>query len=68
MKITKKSQLTGKQHTMDLDVTPEQITTYNEGVELIQNIFPDLDADEREFLMTGITNTEWNSAFGTDED
>lgn len=31
--------------------------------ELIQNAFPMLSADEREFIMTGITPEEWNRAF-----
>ena len=30
-----------------------------EGCELIQNAMPNLSADEREFLMTGITPEEW---------
>jgi len=29
------------------------------GGELIQNAMPNLSADEREFLMTGITPEEW---------
>lgn len=31
---------------------------------LIQNAFPTLSPDEREFLITGITATEWNDIFG----
>lgn len=31
--------------------------------ELIQNALPDLDAEYREFLMTGITPEEWNKMF-----
>ena len=30
---------------------------------LIQDAFPDLDADQREFLMTGITPAEWAEMF-----
>ena len=30
----------------------------------VQNVFPDLSADDREFLMTGITPAEWDAAFG----
>jgi hypothetical protein len=29
--------------------------------ELIQNAFPMLNADQREFIMTGITPKEWDS-------
>jgi hypothetical protein len=35
---------------------------------LIQNAFPMLDADKREFLMTGITAEEWTELFADDED
>jgi hypothetical protein len=31
---------------------------------LIQNVFPDLNTDQREFLMTGSTPEEWNAVFG----
>jgi hypothetical protein len=30
---------------------------------LIQEAMPNLSADDREFIMTGITPEEWNSAF-----
>jgi len=48
---------------MDLDVTPTQIQCWQEG-ELVQNVFPHLNPDEREFLMTGITPEEWATTFG----
>jgi hypothetical protein len=67
MKITKTSILSGKEHTMDLPVTQEQIDTYNKGA-LVQRAFPHLSAEEREFLLTGITPAEWNKAFPPDED
>lgn len=31
---------------------------------LIQNAFPTLNPDEREFLITGTTTTEWDDLFG----
>lgn len=70
MKITKISQLSGNESTMDINVTQyEMIRIENRfhTKELIQNIVPNLSMDEREFLMTGITNAEWNSTFGSDE-
>jgi hypothetical protein len=62
MKITKKSSISGVIHSMDLDITPEQLQRWNTG-EKIQNVFPRLTADEREFLMTGITPEEWAETF-----
>jgi hypothetical protein len=62
MLITNKSRLSGKVHTMDLNVTEEQIKRFEDG-ELVQVVFPHLTADEREFILTGITAEEWKAAF-----
>jgi len=62
MNITRTSRLTGKTCVMDLNITKAQLDAWVDGM-LIQNAFPQLDADEREFLMTGITPAEWNEAF-----
>jgi len=67
MLITKKSAFTGIEHTMDLPITQEQLEAYTSGNGLIQNIFPDLTPDQREFLMTGVTSEEWDEFFGKDE-
>ena len=66
MKITKKSTLTGNVSSMELDITIDQIAQW-QGGKLIQNVFPNLTPSEREFLMNGITETEWNEAFGEAE-
>jgi len=67
MNITKISSLTGNEHTLSINITQEELfrieNRYN-SKELIQNIVPNLTMDEREFLMTGITNEEWIRAFG----
>ena len=60
MKISRASMLTGKVTTMDLDITTEQLERWING-ELIQDVFPHLTLDEREFLKTGITYLEWDS-------
>jgi len=59
MKIHRTSTLTGKPHTKDIPVTQEQLDRWRDG-ELIQNAMPNLNADDREFLMTGITPEEWD--------
>ena len=53
---------------MDLDVTQEQLDRYAEGRELLQNVFPNLRPDEREFIKSGITPEEWNDMFKYDEE
>ncbi len=58
MLIERKSMLSGNVNVMDIDVTSEQITSWENGL-LIQTAMPDLSPDEREFIMTGITPKEW---------
>lgn len=62
MIITRTSTLSGHTSSMDIDVTLEQVASWEQG-ELVQNAMPDLSADEREFIMTGITPTEWDEMF-----
>ena len=64
LKISKTSKFTGKSNTMELDVTMSQLQRYENGEDLVQNIFPDLSSDEREFLITGATPQEWKEMFG----
>lgn len=66
MKVTRKSTLSGNYHTMELDITPDQLSRYENGTELVQNIFPELSPSEREFLISGITPIEWDTVFGTE--
>jgi len=63
MLIKKKSPFTGKVNEREIDVSQRQLNSWNSGT-LIQNAMPNLSADDREFLMTGITPEEWDNAFG----
>lgn len=65
MIVTRTSQLSGKTHTREIDVEPGLLVRWVEGRDrrLIQDAFPHLDADDREFIMTGITPEEWDEAF-----
>jgi len=67
MRISRKSIMTGRVNEMDLAITHRQIDRWQSG-ELIQNVMPNLDDDEREFLMTGIIPEEWNQCFGGNDD
>lgn len=58
MLITRTSMLTGKVHTLDIPVTIEQLDKWERG-ELIQRAMPNLSDDDREFIMSGITQDEW---------
>jgi len=66
MIISKKSTLTGVINAMDLDISEEQYLRYEARCEAVQNIFFNLNAEQREFLITGTTSEEWNAAFGTE--
>lgn len=67
MEITRNSHATGKVHTIDLPITQEQIDKYNSGA-LVQDAFPHLTADQREFIISGTTAEEWDNLFkGLDE-
>ena len=64
MIITNKSQVSGKIRSMDLPVTEEQMTRFSSGRFPLQDCFPNLSADEREFIKSGITAEEWEEVFG----
>jgi hypothetical protein len=59
MLITRINPITGKNVSIDLPVTQRQLARWEEG-ELIQNVFPNLTSDQREFLLTGCTASEWD--------
>jgi len=63
MLITKKSMFTGKTHTLDLPVTEAQFTARKAGA-LVQEAFPNLTISQREFLLTGTTQEEWDELYG----
>jgi hypothetical protein len=62
MLITRKSFLTGVERTRDLPITQLQIDAWENGM-LVQEAFPNLSADDREFIMTGVISDEWDNAF-----
>ena len=64
MSITKRSMFTNKEHTREINVSQVQIDSWQGGM-LIQEAMPHLSADDREFLMTGVTPEEWTDAFGS---
>jgi hypothetical protein len=67
MTITRTSPITGISRTKEIDVTIEQVLAWEEG-ELIQNAMPQLSADDREFIKTGITSEEWDQLFGGEDE
>ena len=63
MLITRTSQATGITRTMDLPVNEQQMIIYATTSALVQDVFPQLDDNQREFIMTGITAEEWDEIY-----
>jgi hypothetical protein len=69
MKISRISPLTHQDNTMDLDVTDAQLAELASWPRRkIQDIFPNLAPDEREFLLTGYTQEDWDKMFPEGDD
>jgi hypothetical protein len=63
MIVVRTSPFTGETRGRDLPITQEQIDAWKSGV-LIQNAFPQLSASAKEFILTGMTDEEWDELFG----
>ena len=61
------SAFTGVKHAMPLEITEAQVYDWAKGAS-IQDAMPDLSPEGREFLMTGITQGEWDSMFSDSEE
>ena len=66
MRILRTSRISGNTSAMNIDITQAQLDAWVDG-SLIQDVMPDISADEREFIMTGTTPDEWDAMFGEDE-
>lgn len=64
MLIRRQSVLTQQWHTMELPVTQEAVDAWRKHGRLIQDVFPHLTPSQRQFLMSGVTEAEWEKAFG----
>jgi hypothetical protein len=63
-RFTKTSPLTKQQNVMELDITQSQWALWNSpNRPLIQQVFPQLTATEREFIQTGYTAEDWAKIF-----
>jgi hypothetical protein len=67
MLITRKSPISGEINTVDIPVTEDQLAAYHKGA-LLQNAFPNISPGDREFIKSGITESEWTQIFGTGEE
>ena len=66
--LRKKSAFTGTMNELLLPITQEEFDAYINGESgPVQEAFPQLDADQREFILTGVTKAEWDAVFNGDE-
>ena len=61
------SAATGVKHAMPLEITEAQVYDWAKGAS-IQDAMPSLTPSEREFLLTGITDEEWDALFSDSEE
>ena len=63
MKITRTSIVSGKTRTLDFPtVTKKMLSDYETGDKPIQIALPGLTPSQREFIMTGIVDSEWDKS------
>ena len=67
-KVTRRSMLTGKVHTLKLPVTEAELDAYYAGAVDIQVAFPNLSVEQREFIKSGITPDEWPASRDDEND
>jgi len=67
MQVTRKSIFSGKERTREIPVTEEQYAKWQSGM-LIQVAMPNLTPEDREFIITGLDEEEWNEMFGEDNE
>jgi len=65
IQVTRQSVITRQMNTMELPISQEHLDIYDTvGDILVQDAFPNLDKEQREFLISGITPDEWNKHLG----
>ncbi len=64
MLLTKTCLFNRKKYSREVDITPEEYDEYIAGHRCIQDVFPFLSADDREFIMTGTPPDVWDDLLG----
>jgi hypothetical protein len=70
-KVSRKRGFGPERREMELPVHPDRVVEWVEspmGGPLIQDVFPELSVDEREFLQSGNTPEDWAKMFPPKED
>lgn len=72
-RITKTSPFTDRVYTMQFDAYDQdefelRLLAWRRGDKLIQEAFPELSSDAREFIKSGITPDEWRKYMGEENE
>ncbi len=65
MLIKRRSPFSGKENELDIPVNDYQMKMWMKGTP-IQIAMPNVSADDREFILSGITPDEWDNMFNED--
>lgn len=69
MIVYKVSPYSGQIVFMEIDITEQQLEDFeNDKLGFIQDAFPHIPAEQREFILTGILPSEWDELFPEDEE
>jgi hypothetical protein len=63
MWISRKSVITGIERNRSIPVNPDDYFAWKAGLGSIQELMPYLTDSDQEFILSGITDDEWNDAF-----
>lgn len=67
MLVTRTSLLSGVTRTLEIGITEDQMRLWEAG-KPIQAVAPHLTPGEREFLISGITDEEWDATFPEEDE
>jgi hypothetical protein len=59
IRVSRVSPVTGKRNTMTLNCRRGRLIAWVNGEGFVQELLPELDAAEREFLISGCTPDDW---------
>jgi hypothetical protein len=65
--VTRVSVASNRVQTRIIHATPQQFAQWRSGF-LVQDAFPNLSPEEREFLITGMSDEEWHAMWAEDDD
>lgn len=63
-RVTIQNQMTGIFNSRNMELPDDGVAKYISGAFLIQDAFPSVSTDNREFMISGITPEEWKQLFG----